>query len=57
MIPSEVLKIELPKVIAHIYYDRRLIDIDDGIKKVSGHLLSQAEIQMLVCKSFIQRWT
>lgn len=33
---------ELPDPIAHIYYDRRVVAVEDGLKKVSGHISTQS---------------
>lgn len=58
MVSSELIELEhLPNPIAHVYYDRRVVDADDKIPKVSGHLFSQATIQLAVFKSLIKRRT
>ena len=57
MVSSERLGAQKrPDPSAHVYYDRRVSEADDRIKKVSGHVLSQAVIQWAILKSVIKSW-
>jgi hypothetical protein len=52
MVPSSRLNLEQREPVAHVYYDRRVADIDDTRPKVSGHVRSQATIQWAVLSSW-----
>ena len=50
--PSAKVKREnLPEPVAHVYYDRRVEDSSDPVRKVSGHMFSQFVIQWQIFKS------
>lgn len=56
MVPAETLKINsIPAPRAHIYYDRRLADVNDTVKKVSGHISSQVLIQSAILRAAVKK--
>lgn len=56
MIPTQLINMDPPHPVVHIYYDRRVADSNDNIRKVCGHFHSQLKIQALVFTSIISRF-
>jgi len=56
MVPAARLETTfLPPAIAHVYYDRRIEDVGDGVRKFSGHIKSQVLLQWLIVKAVMRR--
>lgn len=54
VIPTAMLP-EEPNIkpFAHLYYSSAVHQVNDGIKKIKGHILSQIAIQVAILKSII----
>ena len=56
MIPSELVATDKrPSCRAHVYYDRRVKDSNDAIKKYSGHIISQLYMQWVIVHSILRK--
>lgn len=56
MLPSKMLQgSDKPKPFAHLYYQSKTIDVEDRVKKINGHILSQLAIQVNIMKSLFFR--
>lgn len=56
MLPTAAIRNKnIKKPFAHLYYKSRVIDIDDSVRKINSHFVSQLFIQFNIIRSLLAR--